>query len=297
MTIKCGFFNSVDKDRLYTAEDMTRPYELLVSDGVYGTSSDHLQVYAKSGMQVRVKPGKGKFKNKWFENDAEYVVTLTASEATLPRIDSIVVRIDTSEAVRNGSIVVKKGTPASKPVHPTMIRTDDVCEYRLADILVNAKVTEITQSVITDTRMTGDCGWITSLVKQVDSQTLFEQYEAAFSEWFEDVKANLVQATLIAQYNNTHVATSTGQTVIPIGIAQYNINLDVIQVYVNGMLLIPGTDYTGTDSTQITLKKGVDKGTPVSFVVLKGIDTKEATSIVTQFKALEARVKAIEDKL
>ena len=35
MSMRSGFFNSVDGDRLYNAEDMTMPYRNLISNGVF----------------------------------------------------------------------------------------------------------------------------------------------------------------------------------------------------------------------------------------------------------------------
>lgn len=190
--IECGFFDSVDRDRLYKAEAMTRPYELLVSNGVFatpeGTPSTYLQVYANEGMNVVVKAGRGIFKDKWLINSEDMVLTLEASEVTLSRIDSIIVRIDTSESVRAGSIEVKTGTPSSNPVAPAMERSEDVYEYRLANISVSPQVTKIEQLNISDQRGSADCPWVTSLVQQVDTSTLFAQWEDAYEKYYAHVE-------------------------------------------------------------------------------------------------------------
>ena len=36
--IECGFFNSIDGDRKYNAEQMSNPYKRIVSDGVFAES-------------------------------------------------------------------------------------------------------------------------------------------------------------------------------------------------------------------------------------------------------------------
>ena len=193
MTIHCGFFDSVDRDRLYKAEDMTRPYELLVSNGVFatpqGTASNYLQVYANGGMNVTVKAGRGIFKDKWFISDTDMQLTLDASEVTLTRVDSIIVRVDTSESVRTGTIEVKKGTPSSTASAPVMERSEDVHEYRLADIIVAPQTTEIAQLNISDQRGSADCPWVTSLVQQVDTSTLFAQWQDAYEKYYAKVEA------------------------------------------------------------------------------------------------------------
>jgi hypothetical protein len=51
MAFKCGFFNSINGDRLYNAEDMNNPYSRIVSNGVFGDaeSSTDFQVYVTQG--------------------------------------------------------------------------------------------------------------------------------------------------------------------------------------------------------------------------------------------------------
>lgn len=298
MAVQCGFFNSVGKDRLYKAEDMTKPYELLVSNGVFatqnGTPSNYLQAYAgtQSGLNVLVKAGRGIFFDKWFVNDADMTLVLDSAETVLDRIDTIVARVDVSETVRAGSIVVKKGTPASSPVAPSMTRSTTVREYRLADVKISAGATAIKQTDITDQRGSADCGWVTSLVQQVDTSTLWIQWTEAFNAWFADVKETLSTATLIRSYTATYTTTAQDETVIPINISQFNHNLDILQVYINGLMLIKNSEYTNEDNDNVTLALPVDKGTPVSFVVYKSIDGSEAETVVQQVYDLQTVVNA-----
>lgn len=296
MAIKCGFFNSIKKDRLYQAEDMNEPYKGLISNGVFatqeGTPSNYLQVYAGSGMTVTVKAGRGIFADKWFLNDADMSLTLDTPEVTLNRIDSVVVKVDKSEAVRGASIVVKKGTASSSPVAPSLTRNDLVYEYRLANITVTSGASSIKQTNIADMRGSSDCPWVTSLIQQVDTSTLYIQWQEAFDDWFKSIKETLSTATLIRSYNSTHKTTTQDETVIPINITQFNRNLDILQVYINGLMLIKDVEYTNDNNDTITLTNGVDKGTPVSFVVYKSIDGSEAETVVQQVYELQNIVEA-----
>lgn len=295
-TIKCGFFNSINKDRLYTAEEMTRPYELLVSNGVFatpkGTPSDYLQVYASEGMNLTVKAGRGIFADKWFLLDGDMAISLESAEVTLNRIDSIVVRVDSSEAVRAASIVIKKGVPASNPAPPEVTRASLIKEYRLANILISAGATTIQQMNITDTRGSADCGWVTSLIEQVDTSTLYIQWQDAFDAWFKDVKETLSTSTLIRSYTSYYVTSAQNESVIPINISQFNYNLDILQVYINGLMLIRDVEYTSDNNDTITLTDPVDAGTPVSFVVYKSVDGSDAETVVQQVYALQNIVES-----
>lgn len=294
MAIYCGFFNSVNSDRLYSAEDMNKPYELLVSNGVFatqqGTPSNYLQVYATTpaSMSVVIKAGRGIFFDKWFINDADMSLTLDAANPTLSRIDSVVVRIDTTTSGRVGSIALKKGTPSSSPVAPAILDgTTGVKEYRLANILISPAAVSISQASITDTRGTADCGWVTSLVQQVDTSTLYIQWQTAFDEWFREIKETLATNTLIRSYDSHYTTATQGETVIPINIPQFNRNLDILQVYINGLMLIKGVEYTINSDSQITLTDDVDRGTIIAFVVYKSIDGSDAETVVSQVNALQ----------
>ena len=186
MSMKSGFHNSINGDRKYNAEDMNRPYKDIVSTGVFPNPSDQLQVFASSGMTVSVSAGGGLFGNGWAYNDASVLLTLDQAEATLSRIDAIVIKRDESEAVRDTVLEIKKGTPAQNPVRPTMIHDDYVDEYCLATILITPGTTVITNSMITDTRPdTTVCGWVTGLIDQVDTSTLFNQWQSAYREQYE----------------------------------------------------------------------------------------------------------------
>lgn len=307
--IKSGFYNSKNKDREYYAEDINMPYKRIISNGVIPVPSSSWQVMAGDGMAVKVKPGNGLFGDKWAENDADLTVTIDAAHSTLNRIDLIVVRADKNESVRDTGVFVIKGTPASSPVVPAITRDDYIDEYALAEIKVNKGVTAIAQTNITDTRAdTTRCGWCTSLIEQVDTSTLFLQWKAAyedaavnnqalFDSWFNNVKDTLLSSTLIRQYVNRYNVEADGITEVPIGISQFNANLDILEVYINGFNAIPTVDYTVNGSTSVTLNNAVNTGSYVVFKVFKSVDGSDAETVVSQVVDLQNRVAAIEKAL
>lgn len=87
----------------------------------------------------------------WVLNDAIVTVGITTAHATLPRIDIIQVRVRDAfySGVDNNAIIdAKAGTPAASPVAPT----PDANALVLAEVLVGAGVTSITNANITDKR-------------------------------------------------------------------------------------------------------------------------------------------------
>ena len=127
MAFICGFFNSINGDRKYNAEEMNNPYSRIVSNGVFakpdGTPSNDFQVVSVSSMTVKVSAGEGIFAGKWGKLDADMPFEILNAHVTLPRIDSLIVRIDNSSEVRAGSIAYRQGTPASSPVPPELKST------------------------------------------------------------------------------------------------------------------------------------------------------------------------------
>ena len=280
MAIKYGFFNSVDGDRKYDADDIGNYFLKLISDGVFATPATAMQVTAVSGLKVSVAAGWGFIKCKYLNNTAALQLTLSAADVVLNRIDRIVMRLDTTNRLM--TIAVKQGTAASTPTAPALTRvTGGVWELSLAQIYVGAGVTTITQANITDERAdTSLCGYVTGLIDQIDTTNLFAQFTAAFNEWFDDVKESVVSTTILAQYRNTYTTPSDAAvSTIAIGISQYNSALDVLNVYINGFRLVNGVDYTESNGL-ITLTNALDtEGTVVEFECLKSIDGAEAESI------------------
>lgn len=196
-----GFFNSVNGDRLYNADQMSRIFEGLITDGVYASVGNKLAVQPNSGMTIQIATGRGWFGRHWVNNDSEYTLTVDESDVVLKRYVAVCIRVD--DAVRDAVPYLKYGEFATNPVKPTMTRTETVKEYCLAYIYIKAGATAITASDIEDTRANESlCGWVTGLIEQLSSATLFEQFTAIFNDWFnglvdmlnEDVEAMLVNA-------------------------------------------------------------------------------------------------------
>ena len=306
--VHCGFFDAIDSDRTYSADEMNRPYRRVISNGVFatpqGNPSTDLQVVESSGMNIICKAGEGLFADKWFENPSSIVITVPNNTATVPRIDSVLVQVDTRTSGRVGNIVYRTGTPASSPVPPAINQTEGVVEYRLANIRVNAGVTSIQGRYITDRRGSSDCPWVTSLIYQVDTSTLYDQWQAAYEEYFEAEKAiwdawyaqlteDLDVSMTLDRHVNTVTTTATTTGTIPIGLA-YNHNTDILEVYINGLRAVEGTHYIVVDGdTSIMVENQLQIGQEVTFVVLRSVISGSATNIMVLLQELESQIAGI----
>ncbi len=184
MSVTFGFYNSVNHDRRYNALQMSSIFDGIIKDGIFMSIGTAMVVKASSGMTVNVGEGRAWFDHTWTLNDSELPVKLEASELILNRIDTIVLDVDHRDSVRANSIIAIKGTPASNPVAPTLIRTTDHNQYPLCNIYVKAGVTEITQSNITNLVGTGSCPFITGILESIDIEDLVSQWEAQWNEFY-----------------------------------------------------------------------------------------------------------------
>lgn len=204
---RCGFFNAnlvgEEYDRVYLAQHFAAYFASFIGNGVYAEHSNQLQVIEMTTpqMQIGIEKGQGWINGYWYENTDILYIPIDAADGVLNRIDSVVLRLGFSE--RNMWLAVKRGTPAVNPTAPEVTRTADYYELQLATISIPASSIKITQAQITDTRMNQDvCGWVTGVVKQLDTTTLFNQFETyfeefkqlnenEFTEWFNHIKGQL----------------------------------------------------------------------------------------------------------
>lgn len=184
MSVTFGFYNSVNHDRRYNALQMSSIFDGIIRDGIFMSIGTAMVVKAASGMTVNVGEGRAWFDHTWTLNDSELPVKIEASELILNRIDTIVLDVDHRDSVRANSIIAIKGTPASNPVAPTLIRSTDHNQYPLCNIYVKAGVTEITQSNITNLVGTGSCPFITGILESIDIEDLVSQWEAQWDEFY-----------------------------------------------------------------------------------------------------------------
>lgn len=191
MSLTYGFYNSVSGDRKYDAKQISSIFDGIVNDGIFMSIGTALRVSASSGMTVNVGIGRAWFNHTWTYNDAELPLTLSGSDAVNSRIDSVILEVNMAESVRANSIKILKGTSGSSPKAPTLTSSDVIYQYRLANILVNAGVTVITQSNITDLIGTANTPYITGILKTVNTDTLIAQWQ---SEWAEYIRTQEIDS-------------------------------------------------------------------------------------------------------
>ena len=316
-SVNSGFYDAVNNDRTYSAEDMNRPYKRLVANGVFatpqGTPSTDLQVAAAIGaMDISVNTGDGIFADKWFANPSIITITVPNNTGIVPRMDSVIIQIDLRQSGRVGNIVYRTGTPASRPSAPAINQVANVTEYRLANVYVAAGANTINDDAITDLRGSSSCPWVTALIQQVDTSALFNQWQTAYQMFYDNATADyneyteeqrqawedfisgltedLTVSTNVIMLTSSYTSTAT-VTSIPINIASYNKDTDVLFVFINGLLAQEGVKYTiNSSGTSITLTNAIGSGQNVSFIALHSVIAGDIQSTVSMIQALDAKV-------
>ena len=294
MAVTSGFFDSVSGDRTYNADQMSLYFEGLISQGVFENVGDRLKVTAGTGMSVNVGTGRAIVQAKWVKNDASLNLEITAADVQKNRIDAIAIRFDATS--RTVSIVVKEGTATTGTASPPARATGaDVYELFLAYVSVPKATSAITQAQITDLRASANCGWVTGIIDQVDTSDLFDQWQTAYQQYYDRATAafDIYFAAKKAEYETWFASLTEqlrvdttlhryqtiwylggGVTEIPVAIAQYESDKDMLFAYLNGVLLIEGADYTisGTgENAKLLLTRALVGGNKAAIYVIKSV--------------------------
>lgn len=266
---KFSFFNDVNGDRVYYAEDWARHLKKYFTNGIF---NNELNVVSNNDMTITIKEGDANIEGYRYTNTGDLVKTIDNADGTLNRIDNVVLRLDLTNRLISAQII--KGTFADKPVAPELVRTSTIYDLRIAKISIPAGTTTITQDLITDTRfITSDCGNVISTVQTPDTENLFIQMQTLFEKqinelnnnfeiWFDSIKNQLdsdAAGNLQNQINNLNSNKVDN--------AKYDLDSNNLQLLANGKNVgdsvhIPTgiTDTaTGEEDLKIVNNKGVVK--------------------------------------
>jgi len=137
----------------YTQSNFSDVLRRFLTNGVIPGVTNELAVAEASppGMKVAMNTGEAWILGFWYQNDALLELDIAAADPIDPRIDRIVLQLDTVTDLEIKAVVLT-GTPAPSPSPPALTRNNDVHEISLAQLAVGAGVTSIVNADITDER-------------------------------------------------------------------------------------------------------------------------------------------------
>lgn len=300
-------------DRTYLAEDFAKFFASLIGNGVFAGRSNELQVFqaVPAGMSVVLSSGQSLIEGYGYINDSDLIIPIDPADGALGRIDRIVNQW--SAVDRQIRTIWKKGTPAVNPVAPSLQWDADYKELNLCTLDITAGLSAITQDKIKDTRADSSvCGWVTGLIDQVDTSTLFAQWDAAYEEAYAKTDDYLVaqKAAWEAFFQNIQE-----DTVFPIPSVDTVGRVPAVNLSGDGYVLkenhkvvivnLPSSGWTGGDPyvQSIAVNGITETDSPHYGVVLSGtteekLARKEAFGYIDQLETADGAITftCLEDK-
>lgn len=195
---KSSFFNDIDDDRVYFAEDFARHLAKYFTNGIF---NNELKVIANNDMTVTIQEGDANIEGYRYTNTGDLTKTIDTADGSLKRIDNVVIRLDLTNRLISAQII--KGTFSDSPSAPSLVRSSTIYDLKLAEVYIGNGVTSITQANITDTRFNKNmCGNVVSTVETIDTTDVYNQLYTKFEEiiqqetteftaWFNRIKNQL----------------------------------------------------------------------------------------------------------
>ena len=153
MSIKAFPLNQ--QEYSYNAQDVMKYYAGRNS-GVFETG-DNLKVSANGGLELRINTGMGWLAKDYvasvaFWNESVEYLMVEAGHDTYDRIDLVVVSWNFIQQEQNPKLIIRKGTPASSPVVPSLVNDSSTIETALARINVAKGAITLSDRNIVDLR-------------------------------------------------------------------------------------------------------------------------------------------------
>lgn len=213
MTFRSGFWNSIDGDRTYSAEDMAIPFEGIITEGVFANWGDAFKATVIDGSTITIGSGKAWFSKKWVQNDSVYQMSINVSEyasSTEPRtaVVSLDLKVEpyyrfakfsTDEQRYYGSyeellnaITDRKAGRNSLPLFAINFAAGD---------------SSLQQSNITNLVGTSWCPYVTAPVQTVTVDDIRGKWDASYNALMKDIvsnaqtKANEAESNFEASFN------------------------------------------------------------------------------------------------
>lgn len=211
--IEYGFFNAVNGDRTYNADDLSNFFAGMLRDGIFKGFENELEVVANNNMSVTVKTGKAMLGYKYMHNKSSTVLNVDA-HSNFNRTDYVVAYSDLT--TRTAGLKVVKGLQSG--TNSELVSTSTYFVIQLASISVTTSTTSISSSNITDLR---------------------------YRSWmqFTNIVTSISQMSGRYAITDLNYDSNKGQYYIAFTNPMPVVGRDVIDVYCNGSLMRYTVDY------------------------------------------------------
>ena len=178
-----GFYNSVSGDRKYDAKQISSIFDGIIKDGIFASIGTAMQVEAAGGLAVKVGIGRAWFNHTWSLNDAIMPLGMPNSDSVFNRIDAIVLEVNSGDTVRENSIKIVQGVPATNPARPTLLNQDPIWQHPLAYIYRPMGSTEILASQITNMVGSEETPFVSGVLQTITLDQVLGQWRGQLDEF------------------------------------------------------------------------------------------------------------------
>ena len=175
---------------LYSAED-AELYNSTRGSGIYAKDSFGCSVTGQDNV-ITIGTGIGWIKNGDFSGKViaqkeAAALDMGVADAVYPRIDAVVLQFS---MLNNATVLIaKQGTPASVPLPPEVTRTESIYELHLFHVERPAGAVAITESDITDMRLSAEhCGLMADSVTSIDTTAIAAQVRGLIERLEDEIR-------------------------------------------------------------------------------------------------------------
>ena len=212
MTFRSGFWNSIDGDRTYSAEDMAIPFDGVITEGVFANWGDAFKATVTDASTVTIGSGKAWLSKKWIQNDSVYQMPINVSDyasSTEPRTVVVCLDLKVESYYRFAQFYVVEMRNYSSYTDMLNSITDRTRQNTLPLFTINfaAGDSVIQQSNITNLIGTSWCPYVTAPVQTVTVDDIRSKWDASYNSLMNDIvgdaqsKANEAESNFEASFN------------------------------------------------------------------------------------------------
>lgn len=143
------FFDSQNKDRVYSSQDFSRFFRTFITTGCIDNKENNLPTFrliSSENREIEVSPFSAMINGYLVRFEEIQVLKGFVPPATGEKIDSIVVRVDCTINKRNIELLIKEGTTT----RPNLTKNEDIYEIAIADITTKSNGTITIKDTILD---------------------------------------------------------------------------------------------------------------------------------------------------
>lgn len=213
MTFRSGFWNSIDGDRTYSAEDMAIPFDGVITEGVFANWGDAFRATVTDGSTITIGSGKAWLAKKWLQNDSVYQMPINVSDyasSTEPRTVVVCLDLKVETYYRFAQFLVEEQRYYESYTNMLNAITDrNTGRNTLVLFAINfaAGDSSIQQSNITNLVGTAWCPYVTAPIQTVTVDDIRGKWDASYNSLMNDIvgnarsRANEAESNFEASFN------------------------------------------------------------------------------------------------